>query len=108
MKPKVEHVSPKKADFDDNSRDSLGSVASTASTNDETLAILTAAQPDDCDFAPVRPIDPAVVEFYIERTGGKKTIDEIDTSPNRDEKRPELTLLAKAASFELDILWKLN
>ena len=93
--PKKPQRTPSKEEYDEASRDSIVSISSTVSNSDETLAILAAAQPEDCDYTPVARIDPAIVEFYIERQSGKKTLSEPPKSPKTEDKRPEITLLAK-------------
>ena len=58
-----------------------------------------AAQPEEGDFSPVGRIDPAIVEFYIDRQGGKKTLQDIQKSEKvENDKRPEITLLSKEDS----------
>lgn len=91
--------------FDETSRDSIASFASSSASgvNDEKLAVLTAAQPDEGDVTPMTRIDPSAVEFYVQRCTGLKTIAKIsDSSKLENQKRPELTLLYKEKSGDTE------
>ena len=81
---------------------SFASTSSKTSVNDEKLAVLTAAQPDEGDVTPITRIDPTGVEFYVQRCTGPKTTAQASDVKLENQKRPELTLLAKEKSGEED------